>query len=358
MKSGVNFFPCCRPEVKSAAQFLGEALALSEQADALGYESIKMVEHYFSPYGGYSPSPLIFLAAAAQRTEHARLVTGAAVPAFNHPLKLAAELAMVDCISGGRLDVGFARAFLPHEFDAFGVSMEDSRARFEEGIEAILRLWCEESVDFDGRFHSFEGVSLLPKPVQSPHPPVRVAAVSTPESFTWAGEQGFGLMVVPYLSDFENLATLLESYRGAYRGARGSEPPPVSIVLHMLAAATDAQAREDARSGIEQYVSMAKDATVAWSGRSSPQYRGYDKVYSTLEAMTFDRVLDEGRALIGSPETIGRRLEELLALFGPMGLECNVLFGELEHEKAERSIELYGREVLPELARRDAALAV
>lgn len=358
MKTGVNFFPCARPEVKPPAQFLQEALALSEQADAIGYASIKIVEHYGSAYGGYSPSPLAFLSAAAQRTEHARLVTGAVVPAFNHPFKLAAELAMVDCLSGGRLDVGFARAFLPHEFEAFGVSMEESRPRFEEGIEAVLRLWTEETVDFDGRFHRFAGVSLFPKPFQSPHPPVKVAAVSTPESFTWAGEQGFGLMVVPYLSDFDNLATLLEAYRRAFRSATASEPPPVSVVLHMLAAATDAQARADARAGIEQYVARAKEATVAWSGRSSPQYRGYDKVYQTLEAMTYERVLDEGRALIGSPETIGRRLEELLELFGPIQLECNVLFGEVEHAKAAHSIELYGREVLPELARRDAPLAV
>jgi alkanesulfonate monooxygenase SsuD/methylene tetrahydromethanopterin reductase-like flavin-dependent oxidoreductase (luciferase family) len=209
MRCGLNFFPSCRPERKSAEVYFREALDLCVLADSLGYATVKIVEHYFRSYGGYSPSPLIFLAAAAQRTRHIRLVTGAVLPAFNHPLKLAAELAMVDCISGGRLDVGFARAFLPHEFEAFEVSMEESRARFEEGIAAVRRLWTEDQVTFEGRFHRFKDVTLLPRPVQKPHPPMLVAAISTPESFVWAGEQGYGLMFVPYLSDFQDSQRLL-----------------------------------------------------------------------------------------------------------------------------------------------------
>src|SRR5262245_16298830 len=125
MQCGLNFFPSCRPAWKSGEMYFREALDLCEFADNLGYATVKIVEHYFRPYGGYSPSTLIFLE-AVQRTSHVRLVTGAVLPAFNHLLKLAAELAMVDCISGGRLDAGFARAFLPHEFEAFEVSMEEN----------------------------------------------------------------------------------------------------------------------------------------------------------------------------------------------------------------------------------------
>ena len=91
-----------------------------------------------------------------------RLVTGAVLPVFNHPLKLAAELAMLDCLSNGRLDAGFARAFLPEEFDAFQVPMDESRVRFEEGIRAVKRLWTEPEVRFDGRFHQFGPVPLFP----------------------------------------------------------------------------------------------------------------------------------------------------------------------------------------------------
>lgn len=357
MKTGINFFPSCRPDRMSAQAFYDQALALSEQADRLGYESVKMVEHHGSPYGGYSPSPLLFLAAVAQRTKRVRLVTGAVVPAFAHPVKLAGELAMVDCMSGGRLDAGFARAFLPHEFEMFGVSMGESRARFEDGIEAVRRLWTEEKVDFEGRFHTFSGVSLFPRPMQHPHPPIKVAAVSTPESFVWAGEQGHGLMVVPYLSNYEDLATRLELYRSTYRSACGQEPPPVSIVLHLFVAPTDDEAREKAMPFMEQYVEVAKAATAAWAGRNSDQYKGYEKVYRTLEALTFERAVAEKRALVGSPDTVQETIVELAGLFGPMQLEVNVMFGDMDFDLATRSIDLYGAHVLTELDDRPAVPA-
>ena len=109
------------------------------RADELGYQHVRTIEHYFHPYGGYSPNPLLFLTAVAARTQRVRLVTGAVLPAFNHPLKLAGEIGMLDAISHGRVEVGFARAFLPHEFRRFGVSLDDSRARFDEGLETVRR---------------------------------------------------------------------------------------------------------------------------------------------------------------------------------------------------------------------------
>ena len=112
MQFGVQFFPDVKPEEKSGEAYFQEALDLAEEADRLGFSHIRIVEHYFHHYGGYSPNPIVFLAAAAQRTRQARLVTGAVLPAFNHPLKLAGEIAMLDALSRGRLDVGFARAFL------------------------------------------------------------------------------------------------------------------------------------------------------------------------------------------------------------------------------------------------------
>jgi alkanesulfonate monooxygenase SsuD/methylene tetrahydromethanopterin reductase-like flavin-dependent oxidoreductase (luciferase family) len=348
MRGGLNFFPSCRPERKAAEVYFREALDLCELADNLGYATVKIVEHYFRPYGGYSPSPLIFLAAAAQRTRHLRLVTGAVLPAFNHPLKLAAELAMVDCISGGRLDAGFARAFLPHEFDAFEVNMEDSRARFEEGITAVKRLWTEEKVTFEGRFHRFKDVTLLPRPVQKPHPPVLVAAISTPESFSWAGDQGYGLMFVPYLSDFQDLAQKIELYRRSYRTAmNGQEPPPPSMALHLYLAESTAVARREAKPYVEQYVAVFQDCAAAWAGRRSGQYRGYEQMQERLQALTYDRVLAEARALIGAPDAVLDQLHQVRQMFGPVQPEMQVMFGDMEFAKARRSVELFGREVLP-----------
>ncbi|HEX2278835.1 MAG TPA: LLM class flavin-dependent oxidoreductase [Candidatus Tectomicrobia bacterium] len=350
MRCGLNFFPSCRPERKSAEVYFREALDLCELADGLGYATVKIVEHYFRAYGGYSPSPLIFLAAAAQRTRHTRLVTGAVLPAFNHPLKLAAELAMVDCISGGRLDVGFARAFLPHEFEAFEVNMEESRARFEEGIAAVKRLWTEAKVTFEGRFHRFKDVTLLPRPVQQPHPPVLVAAISTPESFVWAGEQGYGLMFVPYLSDFEDLARKIDLYRHSYRTAmHGQEPPPPSMALHLYLAESTAVARHEAKPYVEQYMAVFQECALAWTGRHSSQYRGYEQMQERLQSLTYERVLAEGRALVGDPPAVCEQIRQLRQMFGPVQPEMQVMFGDMEFARARRSVELFGREVLRSL---------
>src|ERR671930_342716 len=287
MRFGINFFPTVGPDEQSGAQFFDECLELCERAEALGYSSIRTVEHYFRPYGGYSPDPVTFLSAAAQRTKRIRVVTGAVLPAFNHPIKLAAKLAMLDNLSGGRLDAGFARAFLPHEFEAFEVSLEESRPRFEEGIAAVKRLWTEDRVTFEGRFHRFKDVPLLPRPVQKPHPPMLVAAITTAESFLWAGQQGYGLMFVPYLSDFQDLAQKLALYRSAYRESTGgTAPPPASMAFHLYLAESTAIARREARPYIEQYVEVFKDAASAWTGRQSTQYRGYEQLQARLSELT------------------------------------------------------------------------
>ena len=170
MQFGMQFFPDVKPSEKSAAQYFDESLRLVDYCDRYGYSHVRIVEHYFHHWGGYSPNPVVFLTAAAQRTKRARLVTGAVLPVFNHPLKLAGELAMLDALSNGRLDIGFARAFLPYEFRNFGVSMDESIARFEEGIEQVRELLEHEGVSSNGKFHRYEKVTSLPRPTQKPTP--------------------------------------------------------------------------------------------------------------------------------------------------------------------------------------------
>ena len=193
MQAGIQFFPDIGPAEKSARDYWQEALQLVALCDRYGYSHVRTVEHYFHPYGGYSPNPVVFLAAAAQVTKRARLVTGAVLPAFNNPLKLAGELAMLDALCDGRLDIGFARAFLPHEFARFGVRLDESRARFDEGVEQVRLLLEQDSASHHGRFHSFDNVTSLPRPTQRPRPPFYVAALATRESFERAGAAGHGI---------------------------------------------------------------------------------------------------------------------------------------------------------------------
>ena len=217
MEFGINFFPSVGPSEKSAAQYWHEALRITEISEVLGFTHIRTVEHYFHPYGGYSPNPCIFLAAAAQRTRTTRLVTGAVLPVFNNPLKLAGELAMLDALSNGRLEIGFARAFLPHEFERFRVSLDESRARFTEGLDQVKRLLEEENVTVEGQFHSFRDVTSLPRPTQTPRPPIWVAVTATPESFETAGKNGYFIMCIPIYA--ATLRELIGLYREAWRAA-------------------------------------------------------------------------------------------------------------------------------------------
>src|SRR5260221_2014928 len=127
MEFGVQFFPSVGPERKSAEQYWTEALQLTQRAEQLGYASVRTVEHYFHPYGGYSPDPLIFLIVAAAVTPPMRLITRAVLPVFNNPLKLAGQIGIVSAISNSLLQVGVAQAGLPHEFARFSCSFILSR---------------------------------------------------------------------------------------------------------------------------------------------------------------------------------------------------------------------------------------
>src|ERR1700738_2288053 len=217
MQFGVQFFPAVNPAEKGASDYFAESLAIAEEAEQLGFTHARTVEHYFERYGGYSPNPIVFLAAVSQRTKTMPLVTGAVLPAFNHPLKLAGEIAMLDALSRGRLDVGFARAFLPHEFRRFGRSPDESVARFREGIEQVDLLLSRENVTHLGRFHAIENTTSLPRPTQRPRPKFYVAALNTPDSFAFAGRMGYSVMAIP----LGGVVTrpLLAAYREAWKTA-------------------------------------------------------------------------------------------------------------------------------------------
>jgi natural product biosynthesis luciferase-like monooxygenase protein len=351
MRFGINFFPTITLEEKSGAQFYDEALTLCELADQLGYHAVRTVEHYFRPYGGYSPDPVTFLTAVSQRTSRVRLVTGAVLPAFNHPLKLAATLAMLDCLSHGRLDAGFARAFLPEEFDAFQVSMDESRPRFEEVIAVVKRLWTEEEVVHEGRFYRFGPLTMMPRPIQQPHPPIWIAAVTTPESFEWAGRQGYHLMIVPYLSPHETVVDLVRLYRQSWRAA--GHPPgaeQIQMSFHLYLAEDGDLARREAREYMNQYIDRFVLSAEAWRGRATDQYRGYETLVDLLRGITYERVLAETKAFIGDPAEVASQLELIRGFYGDVQPSLQVVIGNVSLERAQRSLELFARHVMPQFA--------
>lgn len=346
MQFGIQFFPAVGPDQRSAADYFRDCLELSEAADRLGYSHIRTVEHYFTPYGGYSPSPIVFLAAAAARTKRTRLVTGAVLPVFNHPLKLAGEIGMLDAISGGRLDVGFARAFLPHEFRRFGISPDESVARFREGLEQIGRLLTEENVTHHGEFHDIVETTSLPRPTQKPRPKFYVAATMNAESFAYAGTNGFSVMAIPMAGP--TMRPILEAYRQAWRDAGHPGNGEVMLAFQMFVDRDGERARRIAKPRIDSYLAAIVGASSDWAtGTTSKDYAGYDKMVAKLKAETFETQLESGSAWVGSPAEVRATIAKVQEEYG--GFEhasMQVNFYDLGFEDAMGSLELFSQEVI------------
>jgi natural product biosynthesis luciferase-like monooxygenase protein len=347
MDVGLAFFPDVDERDKPADVYFAECLDFVEQADRMGFHHVRIVEHYFRRYGGYSPNPIVFLAAAAQRSSRLRLVTGAVLPAFNHPLKLAGEIGMLDAISGGRAEIGFARAFLPHEFQRFGVSMDESRQRFNEGIAVVADLLAGRDVAHEGAFHRFPPTTTLPRPTQHPHPPFWIAALSTEESFRTAGELGYGIMAQPVVP--ESLRRNLDTYRQAWKEAGHPGTGRVMLAFHMYCADDGEKARDFAREPVNRYLRLLAEAASEWtSGASSADYPGYEKMIAKLREDDFDTLHARGSALVGTPNEITDMLLDYAAACG--GFELASLqfnFSNIDPGLARHSLELFAAKVLP-----------
>lgn len=347
MEFGVQFFPSIGPEQKSADQYWREALQLTQLAERLSFTNVRTVEHYFLSYGGYSPDPLIFLSAAAAMTRSIRLITGAVLPVFNNPLKLAGQIGMVDAISGGRLEVGFARAFLPHEFARFGISMDESRARFDEGLEQTRRLLEEENVTAQGRFHNFEKVTSLPRPTQKPRPPFWIAALSTKDSFENAGRLGHHLMGIPLAG--AQMADLLKVYRDAWTAAGHPGRGRVMLAFHMFCAETREKAAAIAREPLNIYLKSIVNAASDWmSGVASKDYPNYQKTIEIISKETYESQVEKGSAWIGTPDDIRKAVAQYdSAVGGFESASLQVNFGMIPYAEAGASMRLFAREVMP-----------
>ncbi|HVO14900.1 MAG TPA: LLM class flavin-dependent oxidoreductase [Alphaproteobacteria bacterium] len=350
MEFGVQFFPDLGPDQKSGEAYWSDALAICDLCDELGYTHIRTVEHYFNPYGGYSPSPLLFLTAASQRSKKARLVTGAVLPVFNNPLKLAGEIGMLDAISHGRLEVGFARAFLPLEFARFNISLDESKARFAEGMEMVRRLLEEENLSMEGQFHRFKNVTSLPRPTQKPRPPFWIAALATPDSFINAGKAGHSVMAIPMAG--AQMAELIGLYRDAWRSAGHPGKGRVMLAFHMFCHEDHERAVAIARDPLNCYLKTLVRAASDWTGGlSSADYPGYDKIIAGLAKETFDTQTAKGAAWIGTPDEIADVIADYQRKTGGFeSASLQVNFNTIPLDEAMRSMRLFSQRAMPKFA--------
>jgi alkanesulfonate monooxygenase SsuD/methylene tetrahydromethanopterin reductase-like flavin-dependent oxidoreductase (luciferase family) len=201
MKVGVlQFFSW--PERRVPLQTVyARALERIEIMDRGGFDAVWLAEHHFNAFS-VCPSVHMMGTLAAARTRRLRIGTAVSLAAFYHPLRLAEEVALLDVLSGGRVNWGAGRGFDRTEFEVFGVSAEESASRFREAVDVVLRAWSEDRLTYDGQHFHFENVEVLPKPLQRPHPPVWVAASSEP-AVEWAAEHGLSILMDPHAAHGE-----------------------------------------------------------------------------------------------------------------------------------------------------------
>ena len=247
MKFGIlQFFSW--PERRLALPTVYErALERIEIMDRAGYDAVWLTEHHFNDYS-VCPSIPVMGAYAAARTRKLRIGTGVTLAAFYHPLRLAEEIALLDILSGGRVNWGAGRGFDPREFRTFGVPVEESQARFREAVDIVIRAWTEERLTYRGRFFSFDDIEVLPKPLQRPHPPAWMAAGSL-DAAAWAASVGYSILIGPHTTHAETgqqREFYLQQLHKHGHSAKGREIP---ITRFLAIAPTDAEAAEVAREG-------------------------------------------------------------------------------------------------------------
>ena len=233
------------------------ALARIDIMDGTGYDAVWLAEHHFTTYS-VCPSVHLMAMHVADRTRHLRIGTAVSLAAFYHPLRLAEEVALLDVLTGGRVNWGAGRGFDRTEFATFGVDPEQSAARFREAVDVVFAAWTNERLTFHGRFFDFDDVEVLPKPAQKPHPPSWVAA-SSPDAIAWAASKGYDILMDPH-SSHADIATKQQLYFDGLASAGFSVHHREIPVARLVAVApTRAEAEAVARQGAEWTVGAYAD---------------------------------------------------------------------------------------------------
>jgi alkanesulfonate monooxygenase SsuD/methylene tetrahydromethanopterin reductase-like flavin-dependent oxidoreductase (luciferase family) len=271
--------------------------------ESSGYDSVWLAEHHFT---GYSVCPSVHMMGVhvAAQTTRLRIGMGVSLAAFYHPLRLAEEVALLDVLSGGRVNWGAGRGFDPIEFRIFGIPVEESRARLHEAVEIVLAAWTNERVTWSGRFWQFEDVEVLPKPLQQPHPPVWLAAGST-GALRWAARNGYSIMLGPHATFDEN-AEHRELYRRTLEQNGAELDGRVLPMARMIAIADrEDDAEEIARRGVEWLAGSYINASKVTAPTHDAQ------AFLQLERDKLMRRYIDSVVIHGSPDRVADRIAAL-----------------------------------------------
>ena len=351
-----------KPEV--AVRTYEEHLTAWEEMDRLGYDGVGFNEHHTSPYGLMN-SPNLMAASAAQRTRRIKLLIYGNLLPLHDPLRLAEELAMLDCLSNGRIVSGFARG-IPREHNVYRVPLRDSRARFEEAWEIVRRAWTEEVFSYTGRFWSYDNVAIWPRPVQQPHPPVWVPVTGSKETIEWAGR--YNVPITPGLVPTRGLREDIIRHYARCLAQHSHRLTPDHLIIQASVYVADSKAQAVKEAGP---YTLYFNQTLFSHGNISEASLQRDAGY--LSAGSFDYVRPENLAAVsgarerfrdmtladverdaeqmpwGTPDEVIERITAAADHAGANTVLINVNRGAMPQEMFMHQIQRIGSKVLPAL---------
>jgi alkanesulfonate monooxygenase SsuD/methylene tetrahydromethanopterin reductase-like flavin-dependent oxidoreductase (luciferase family) len=351
-------------DAATAVRTYEEHLDAWELLDQLGYDGVGFNEHHCSPYGLMN-SPNLMAASAAQRTKRLKLLIYGNLLPLHEPLRLAEELAMLDCLSKGRLIAGFARG-IPREYQVHNVPLAQSRARFEEAYDIIVKAWDEEVFSYRGNFWSYRDVALWPRPVQQPHPPIWIPVVGSKESIEFAGAHD--IPITPGLGRARGLRDDIIRYYAKCLRQNGHRITPDHLSLGITAYVADSKAQalkecgphilyfnrtlfshgnftETERQRQEGYTSSASTDYVRPENlRAAANLR---EDFRNMTMRDLERMAEE--MPLGTADEVAQRIIEAAESAGANTVQLAMNRGCLPHELFMNQIRRFAAEVLPRL---------
>jgi alkanesulfonate monooxygenase SsuD/methylene tetrahydromethanopterin reductase-like flavin-dependent oxidoreductase (luciferase family) len=330
-------------------------------AEELGFDGVCVNEHHQNAYG-LMPSPNLVASVLARLTSRVRIaVVGNALPLYDPPTRVAEEFAMIDCLSGGRLIAGMVVGGGP-EYYSSSLNPTHARERFSEAHELIIRAWTEPGpFEFIGKHYKLRYVNPWPRPIQKPHPEVWIPGVGSLETLEFVAERHYAYMGIPYfhIDVFARMFTMMRD--ACERHGYQADPLQLGWLVPIFVAESDAEARRRYEEHFWYFVRrLLPGINISPPGYTSVQsVQNIMKSAATfaLNLRTWDEVVNGRYAIVGSPATVTEILAANVERLGVGNLLGLFQLGTLPADDTRRSLELFGREVMPALRTSFAAPA-
>ena len=327
----------------SERQRYRDIIAQIELGDVLGFDTAWLGELHFSRPFSILAAPLMVLAAAAQRTTRIRLGTAVTLLPLHNPVKTAEEAATADVLSDGRLEFGVGRGTAPMHYAGYGIPQEESRERFDEALDFILQAWTNERFSFEGKHYRVHDLTVIPKPLQSPHPPVRIAA-NSPDTFPTAGRRRLPIFATPLINPPDKLKEGLAVYREVLPAGT---PGDTALAFPVHVTTSRAQARQECEPGLLRFLRDAAERLRPLGQADIKSFEAFRQVLARIERVKYED-LDREMGVFGDPEYCIERVQALRREYGMDEFICYFNQGGImEHAMVKQSMKLFAKEVLP-----------